>query len=40
MKDEHTKQHPCLLPYHQLHSHHRAKDHLCAAVCKAAFGEE
>lgn len=39
VKDVDAKTHPCLLPYHQLHAHDRAKDHLFAAVCKSMFGE-
>ena len=37
-KDEAAKTHPSLLPYHMLHAHDRAKDHLFAAVCKSMFG--
>lgn len=39
MKSEEHRTHPNLVPYHQLHVHERAKDHLFSAVCKTMFGE-
>ncbi len=38
LKDSVAKTHPCLMTYHQLHSHDRAKDHMFKAVCNAMMG--
>lgn len=40
VKDAEAKTHPCMVPYSQLPSSQRAKDHIFGAICAAMLGVE
>lgn len=40
VKDPEKKEHPCMVPYHELPERQRVKDHFFHAVVRAAFAEK